>query len=85
MIPLPPIALAALPEGWIEDRRAIVVRDGHAVRAGERGGDLSGEPFTLEVKSLRTNEWLRLTLPGGGTTFASAADRDAVLRQLQEG
>jgi len=51
------------------------VRDGYATRAGL--------DLTIEVKSLTTNEWLPLTLPGDSIRFVSSTDRDAVLAQLQ--
>lgn len=72
------IAAAQLPEGWIAERRELIVRDGYATRAGENA-------CTIEIKSLTTNEWLLLMLPGGALSFTTAEDRDAVLRQLWEG
>lgn len=78
-----PINADSCDAEWIETRRAIIARDGYAARAGEVGVDLAGTPYTIELKSLTTNEWGRLTLPGGGTVFATAADRDAVLVRLQ--
>lgn len=69
-------------EEWIAVRREIILRVGYAVRAGEGGVDLAGAPYTIEVKSLTTNEWWRLMLPNDGTEFAHAAERDAVLQLL---
>lgn len=79
---VPPITIELITPEWIELRREIIAREGHAVRAGEVGVGQAG-PYTIELKSLRTNEWGRIMLPGGATAFTSAADRDAVLRQLQ--
>jgi len=75
MIAPPRINAADLPPEWIAERRAIVVRDGHATRAG-RGG-------SIEVQSINTGAWLVLQLPDKATQFTTAEDRDAVLRQLQ--
>lgn len=74
---VPPIAASDLPPDWIPLRREIIVRDGVAVRAGAGA--------SIEVKSLTTNEWCRLTLHGGAQAFVTFADRDAVLAQLQGG
>ncbi len=71
-----PIALDQVTPQWIEERREIVVRDGFALRAG-------APRRTIEIKSLRTNEWCVLTLPGGAFEFVELADRDAVLARLQ--
>ncbi len=75
MTPKPPIASIDLPEGWPELVREIVVREGRAVRG------LGASP-TIELKSLKTNEWYVLQLPGCGTTFVSFDDRNAVLRRI---
>jgi len=69
-----PIAAADLPENWISDRREIIQRDGYALRPSAG--------CTIEVKSLRDNTWLVLTLPDKATAFTTAADRDQVLDQL---
>ncbi len=74
MIAIAPIALDQISPEWIADRREIIVRDGYATRAGEGA--------SIEIKSLRTNEWLYLVLPGGARDFVCEATRDAVLRQL---
>ncbi len=78
-----PITVEQITPEWIALRREVIVRDGYAVRAGEVGVDLSGEPFTIELKSLTTNQWGAIVLPGGAIAFTTAADRDAVLRKLQ--
>jgi hypothetical protein len=36
----------------------------------------------IEVKSLSTNLWHPLGLPGGGTLFTDFAERNVVLRKL---
>ena len=69
------ITAADLPPDWISARREIATRDGHALRAG-RGN-------TIEVQSINTGEWLTLQLPDNARNFATAADRDAVLRHIQ--
>lgn len=74
---------------WIASRRAIIARDGYAIRAG-----VGPRGFTIEVKSLtpseqlaavdplRTNVWCIMGLPEGASEFHRAADRDAVLNRL---
>lgn len=79
----PPVTAERCDAEWIETRREVIARDGYASRAGEVGVDLAGTPYTIEIKSLTTNEWGRLTLPGGSTEFTSATERDAVLTRLQ--
>ena len=76
-----PITHDIVPPEWIAERREIITRDRYAVRGGLVGVDLAGQPFKIEVQA-RSGEWLLLTLPGGSTTFTTAADRDAVLRDL---
>lgn len=70
-----PVTAAECSAEWVALRRAILVRDGQACRAGLG--------LTIEIKSLRTNEWHPLALPGEGVRFVSPADRDAVLAQLE--
>lgn len=72
----PPVSLSQIPEGWAEMVREIIVRDGNALRAS---------PITpsIEVKSLITNKWHPLGLPGGGTTFVSYGDRNFMFHKLQ--
>jgi hypothetical protein len=69
-----PVSLASFPENWISDRREVILRDGYAVRAGNGA--------SIEIKSLTTNEWMRLALPGGATAFTSIAERNRVLGEL---
>ena len=70
-----PATAADCSADWIAERRAIVLRDGHAIRAG-RG------PW-IEVQSInRPDHWCTLTLPGNALVFATVTDRDTVLRQL---
>ena len=65
-----------IPPEWIDVVRAVLDREGRAFRAGDP------DP-TIEVQSINDGQFRALTLPKGGTHFASAADRDAVLQQLQ--
>lgn len=62
--------------GWCSRVRRAVQVEGQALRAGD---DLS-----IQAKSLRTNEWMSLLLPGGSTQFATARDRDDALRFIQQ-
>lgn len=68
------IARDQLPEGWIEARREVIQREGYALRAGDGA--------TIEIKSLTTNEWLRLALLDKATAFTTEAERDVVLELL---
>lgn len=72
---VPPVAAGECSPEWIAERRAIIVRDGYALRAGSA--------CAIEIKSLTTNEWFRLTLPGGALAFTTEPGRDAVLALLQ--
>jgi hypothetical protein len=74
VITVAPIARDQLPEGWIEERREVIQREGYALRAGEGA--------TIEIKSLTTNEWLRLALLDKATAFTTEAERDVVLELL---
>jgi len=78
LAPKPAIAAAAVSAEWIAVVREIAQRDGHALRAGEAN--------TIEVQSINQPDlWLSLQLPGDGQTFTTAAERDEVLRKIQEG
>lgn len=72
----PTITSAEVPDEWIADVRSILSREGNAVRG-------PAEP-RIEIKSLRTNDWCKLMLPGSGFEFATVAERDAVLRRLTQ-
>jgi hypothetical protein len=74
--PKPPIAFADVPDSWLADVRGILERDGQPVRAGASND--------IEVKSLTSNRWGRLMLPGSGFEFVSAEDRDKILARLAE-
>ena len=70
-----PATSADCDDAWIAQRRAIMFRDGHAVRGG-------AGPW-IEVQTINEpKQWCTLTLPGGALVFASVADRDAVLSKL---
>lgn len=73
-----PITTAeAIPEDWPAIVREIVQRDGYAIRA-------KADTASIEVKSLRTNRWLPLFLPGSGTVFESLILRDEILRKITD-
>lgn len=73
----PPIPVSALPEGWIDAcREAKNQHEGVPLRANPSRPE-------IEAWSINRRMWMPLTLPGGGTTFETLADRDAVLRQLE--
>jgi hypothetical protein len=71
------VTLAEVAPEWIPLRREIIAREGYAVRGG---GCASG--FTIEVKSLTTNEWQPCGWHHGAACFATEAERDEVLRQI---
>ncbi len=74
----PAITIAQIDEPWIDDRREVIIRDGYATQAGAG--------CSIEIKSLQPdNAWRTLALPGGAISFTTEADRDAVLKRLQEG
>lgn len=70
-----PATAADCTAQWVAERRAIILRDGHAVRGG-------AGPW-IEVQTINgPRKWCTLTLPGNALVFATIADRDQVLRQL---
>jgi hypothetical protein len=90
----PAITAAAVSAEWIAIVREIAQRDGHALRGGVliasavEGGEkidrVTGH--TIEAQSINHPDvWPAIQLPGDGHTFTTSADRDAVLRQIQEG
>lgn len=66
--------LTDIPADWPATVREIAQRDGQPVRAGACN--------SIEVKSLTTNQWHALQLPNGAKSFATEADRDAILSQI---
>ena len=71
----PPVTAVDLPDHWLGERREIIFRDGHALRAGAG--------LWIEVQSINSPDyWGRLNLPGNVTTFATLRDRDLVLEKL---
>lgn len=74
--PIPPVGAETIPSEWIELVRKTALRDGHAVRG-------SGRSPIIEIKSLTTNLWHPLGLPGGGTEFVSYEDRNLILKRIQ--
>jgi hypothetical protein len=71
----PPATVADATDAWIAQRRAIIERDGHAIRAG------AGLWIELQEAN-RPDVWQPINTPTGGQLYATAADRDAVLRRL---
>jgi hypothetical protein len=61
--------------GWASRVKSAVALNGEALRANPV--DLS-----IEAKSLRTNVWQPIMLPGNGTRFATEADLKAVLAMV---
>lgn len=62
-------------DAWIAQRREIIERDGHAIRAGAG--------LWIELQHHDSPEvWKPINTPTGGQLYATAADRDAVLRRL---
>lgn len=73
----PPITPAQLPEGWTEAcREAMRHHEGVPVRAGATLNE-------IEAFSIKRNTWMPILLPGGGTTFETAEQRDEVLGKLE--
>ena len=71
-----PAASADISPEWIAQVRAIIERDGHAVRAAEA-------EFTIEVQNINQPEiWQPLNLQTNTHHFTTAQDRDAVLKLL---
>jgi hypothetical protein len=75
MIAKPLATAETIPEDWPAIVRKIVVDGGYAIRA-------KADAPMIEVKSLTTNKWCVLLLPGGGTAFESSLLRDEILRQI---
>lgn len=69
---------AVILAAWIAERRAILNREGCAVRAG------AGHTIEVQVINSRTGRFLEMTLPDGRSHFDNDAERDAVLAQLQQ-
>ncbi len=75
---VPPVQATDIPPEWPEMVAEIVKRDGNAVRG-------SGVAPVIEIKSLTTNRWHPLGLPGGGTEFANYDDRNSIMRRITNG
>jgi hypothetical protein len=71
-----PATAADATAAWIEQRREIMFRDGLTVRAG------AGLWIECQSSPNRPEEYLPINTPTGGQLYATAADRDAVLRRL---
>jgi hypothetical protein len=75
MSTIQPVTAAQFPPEWLHDVRAAVLRDGQALRPH----------FMLpiiEAKSLALNRWMPLQVFTSTCHFATAGDRDQVLRWL---
>lgn len=73
---IPPATAADLPPWWLRQVREIVVREGHAIRAGFPA-------ITIEVQNINRPEvWHPLNLQTNTAHFATEQDRDAVLAML---
>lgn len=71
-----PATAADFTPEWLQLRRAIVLRDGHALR-------LAAAPaLRIEVQDINTATWHPLTLPGDVLDFADAATRDEIYGAL---
>lgn len=87
-IDLPPIDAARCDAEWIAIRRKVISDFGFRLRAGDGR--------RIEIRSLtpadqlathdrmKMNPWVPLILPDNASGFTTAADRDAVLQQLQQ-
>lgn len=71
----PTVTADSIPPDWIEIVREIIRRDGIAVRAGINSN-------TIELKSLRNNQWQPMMLHGSGNAFTTPQDRDTILSKL---
>jgi len=70
-----PMRATDVPQTWIEERRAILLRDGHAIR--------TGAGYWIEVQSINEpHTWHPIHTPNGGFLYDSAGSRDAVLHRL---
>jgi len=75
---IPPVHAIDIPPDWPEMVAAIVKRDGNAVRG-------SAVVPAIEIKSLTTNRWHPLGLPGGGTEFIDYDERNVIMRRITNG
>ncbi len=77
MIPKPAIPADLLPDDWYTAcREAMNQREGVPIRANPTSA-------AIDAYSINRKAWGPILLPGGGTTFTSVAERDAVLRRLE--
>lgn len=71
-----PVSVGDLSPEWLAERRAIVLRNGHAVRA-------SAGSLCIEIQCInQPDRWLYLGRDGLPLIFAAEADRDHVLDVL---
>lgn len=77
MIPKPPITADLLDDQWyLATREAMNQREGVPVRASKSSP-------AIEVYSINRGVYMPLMLPGGGTAFTTAEERDGVLKRLE--
>jgi hypothetical protein len=73
---IPPTTAADLPPWWLAQVRAVVLRDGHALRAGF-------PDVVIEVQNINAPEtWQPLNLQTNTAHFATDRDRDQILAIL---
>ncbi len=71
-----PATAAELPAWWLHQVRAVVLRDGHALRAGF-------PDIVIEVQNInRPDVWQPLNLQTNTAAFATDRDRDQILAIL---
>ena len=69
--------ITEIPPEWIAERRELIAAEGRAVQGATRA-----EGYTIEIKSLRTNAWHPLGWHCGALCFATAEERDGIMKQL---
>jgi hypothetical protein len=72
----PLTAAEVLTTNWADNVRSAALRDGNAIRAGLHANTIEGQSINAP------HQWMPILLRNGGTTFATAADRDAVLAHI---
>ena len=71
----PTITAAEVPADWIVSVAGIIAGKGYPIRP-------HAQYPMIEVQA-KSGEWRALQLPGDGTMFDSAGDRDAVISKLK--
>lgn len=70
-----PITSSDIPDQWISDAKEAMKRCRYLLRAGPGN--------TIQIGG-QGHPWMALMLPGSGTTFTEASERNVVLRKLLE-